>query len=79
MDLHEKAKEFKRLENDFERWKWVKENADLVTVWLDNDDTYATFDDEDEGCYVLQFSDFLGSGSGVDDLLSSIGIKSSGV
>lgn len=78
-NLKEKAKEFNKLKNDVERWTWVKENSDIVTVWLDNDDTYATFDDGDEDSDLLNFDDYLGSGAGIEDLLSSIGIKSSGV
>lgn len=80
MDLIEKAKEFNNLKNDVEKWKWIKDNIHIgITVWLDNDDTYATFDNSDENTPILNFNDYLGSGGGIEDLLSSIGIKSSGV
>jgi len=78
MNLTEKAKEFQDLQNDVEKWKWIKENSDLVTVWLDNDSTDATFDDGDDDTPILFFNNFLGSGGGIEDLMSSISIKSSG-
>ncbi len=80
MDYSKKTHEFESLKNDVEKWDWIKENADIVTVWLDNDDTFATFDDcNNEDSPILQFNDYLGNGGGIEDLLSSIGIKSSGV
>lgn len=68
--------EFDNLPDDKCRWKWVKEHQSLgLTVWLDNNDTYVTFND-DECDLILQFDNYLVWSYGAFDLLDAMGISS---
>lgn len=76
-DVHEVLlAQFERLKNDCERWKWLQKNSKRhsITVWLDNDDTFATFDDIEDSP-ILDFSDYVGWSDGIRALLDSIGIQ----
>lgn len=71
------AKSFNALPNDFEKWHWIKTHQHLgITVFLDNDDTFATFDCQvdDEDPVVLQFDEYIGN-VGSHNLLTVLGIK----
>jgi len=66
--------------DDTEKWEWVKGNQDLnITVNLDNDDTFVTFDDfdeeEDDGEVVIRFDGYLGWSDGIHTLLDVFNIK----
>jgi hypothetical protein len=66
--------------SDEDKWIWVRENQDVgITVHLDNDDTYITFDaadneDDDDGVLAIQFNGYLGWSDGVQSLLESLDI-----
>lgn len=64
------------MESDVERWIFIKENPDLFTVFLDNDDTYAQCvgDDRDEPA-MIQFTWYVGWADGVQHLMEAIGIN----
>lgn len=67
---------FESFSSDEDRWKWIKDNQDLnITVYLDNDDTFATFEDDDDGSFLLQFDEFLGWSDGLFSLLTMCEIK----
>jgi len=69
------VKEFESLKNDKERWLWAVNNQDKgITVNLDNDDTFITFDNIEDGP-ILQFDWHIGWADGIQHLLSAIGIK----
>lgn len=77
------AKQVNKLD-DTEKWEWVRDNQDLnITVNLDNDDTYVTFDDfdeeDDDGEVVIRFDGYLGWSDGIFSLLEVMGIKAEGV
>jgi len=66
--------------DDTEKWEWVKGNQDLnITVNLDNDDTFVTFDnfdeEEDAGEVVIRFDGYLGWSDGIHTLLDVFNIK----
>jgi hypothetical protein len=70
--------------SDFEQWQYIVnfQRKDLVTIKLDNDDTYLVLDgyeqDEQERKY-LQPRDYIGNSYGVEMLLQAIGFKAEGV
>lgn len=71
--------EFNDLNDDKARWKWIaKHQQDGIIVWLDNDDTFATFRDDEDG-NLMTFNGWLGNSDGVISLLDSAGIYSEGV
>lgn len=64
--MNENLKEFNLLENDFQKWEWIKNHQDLgITVFLDNDDTFAILDDESIESLVFQFDEYIGWSEGV--------------
>ena len=75
-------REFKSLNNDLERWKWVKDNQgeeNLPQVDLDNDDTCLCIDIGDDDYEFLQFDNYVGWSDGVEILLKAMGIKAESV
>jgi len=71
-------KEFSSLENDCQKWQWVRDNQNeenLPPVSLDNDDTFISIEMEDGNCEYLQFSDYVGCTDGVEILLNAMGIR----
>ena len=72
---------------DLEQWEYLAnfERKDLVTVKLDNDDTYFLLDydessDQDpEDRQYLSPRDYIGSGYGTEMLLQAMGFKAEGV
>ena len=80
--LARKVIDFKSLENDVDRWKWIFENKDLgFVIKIDNDDTYAYIENKDpnKDGITLDFEDYIGSGYGVYDMFEALGIKAEGV
>ncbi len=81
VDYVKKAKEFNQLDSDVDKWQWISENQDLgITVMLDNDDTFISFDDyigDDDVSMDLEY--YIGNSEGIEELLTAFGIKSSGV
>ncbi len=74
-------KEFNALQNDVEKWKWVKEHQHTgIVIMLDNDDTFGQLPDQEDpdDILIFQFDDYIGYG-GVEELLKAYGIKSEGV
>lgn len=68
-------KEFKGLETDKERWAWIIKNHKRgITLRIDVDDTYATFDGMEKE-YMLMFDSYLGWSDGVFDLLDCLGVE----
>ena len=70
--MEELIKEWEKLKSDKVRWKFLKNNKEAgFTVWLDNDQTFATFDNapdyyEDEDApYIFEFDDCVGDSDGV--------------
>ena len=78
-------KHWDSLPSDIERWQWIRDNQDTgVVVMLDNDDTYATIEDEDSykeeaDSVLLQFNHYIGCADGAGYLLESMGIAYSEV
>ena len=65
---------FNSLKSDRERWQWVIDNQNLgIIVNLDNDDTFITVDDVDEG--LGRFDDYIGDSDGIFILLEVLKIK----
>ena len=61
---------------DKERWELVKNNQHLgMTVYLDNDDTFVKFDDDEDNGVILTFDDYTGNSYGVESLLDAMNIK----
>ena len=79
--LQQKHDEFNALKNDVEKWKWIKANQNLgITVFCDNDDTFAQFDDDDsDDPKTLDFRDYIGWSDGIFHLLEAVGIKAESV
>ena len=82
------AKEFTLLKDDVERWKWIVKHQDVgITVYCDNGDTYAHFDEEynkyeqdyNFEMQLLQFDWVIGWEEGVFNLLEAVGIKAESV
>jgi hypothetical protein len=79
--------EFEGLDNDTERWKWVKkkqdENPNFPAPGLDNDDTSIYFeftdDDGETDCLNVKFDDFVGWHAGVFSLCEALGVRVEGV
>jgi len=66
--------EFDELKTDEEKWKFVLENQDKgITVKLDNDDTFITVEDDDEG--YGHFHEYLGCSYGAVALLKALNVK----
>lgn len=86
IDYIKLQKEFDSLPDDTAKWEWMRQNKDKgIVIVLDNDDTYGVIEDayddpnSEENPFVdviFDFDDYLGSGSGIYNLLESIGIKS---
>lgn len=69
--------EFKQLQTDEEKWKWViAHQSDGIIVHCDNDMTYITIDGE-EG--YEQFDYYIGWAEGVFKLLDVAGINAEAV
>lgn len=68
--------EFGSLKSDKERWEWIITHKDIVTVMLDNDDTFIVVEGQ-EG--FGQIDDFVGNSAGLDYLFAAVGIKVDGV
>ena len=65
--------EFKKLNLDSERWQWLLDNPEVdYQVYLDNDDTFVTFDGHDD---VISFDEYIGRSYGVVTLLDVLGIN----
>ncbi len=72
------VQEFKALKTDKERWQWISANQDKgITVWLDNDDTFAQLDNFPDD--TLEFNGYVGDSAGVFSLLEAMGIKAENV
>jgi hypothetical protein len=78
--------EFKLLNNDLDRWKWIIENKNeqnLPPVMLDNDCTdigfYYMNDNDKEIGKNFYFDNYIGYDKGLFTLLKAIGIKAEGV
>ena len=70
-------KEFEKLQTDKERWIWLQKNQDKgLIVNLDNDNTFVTDGNDPEIDGYVNFDDYVGSISGVQELLSAMGIRS---
>ena len=68
--------QFDSLKTDEARWKWMSTHSHRgITVCLDNDDTFATFNDDKEGQFVMEFDEYIGWTDGVLSLLKAIGIS----
>ena len=79
-DYEKLTKEFNSIDNDIEKWQWIANHQHLgITVMLDNDDTFAVFDDCNEDLECLQIEYYIGNSEGIEELLSAFGIKSDGV
>ncbi len=67
------------MDGDADRWRFILENPDLFTVFLDNDDTYVQCigDDRDEPKYVQL--DYIGCSDGVFTLCEALGVNAEGV
>jgi len=79
-DYEKLTKEFNSIDNDVKKWQWIANHQHLgITVMLDNDDTFAVFDDLNEDLNCLQFDSYIGNDEGVEELLSAFGIKYDGV
>lgn len=78
--MEELYNKFQELKNDLERWDWILKNQDKgITVWLDNDDTYAQFNDDEEAEYLMQFNEYIGWADGIFVLMDVVGIKAESV
>ncbi len=77
MSKYEKlTEEFNSIDNDIEKWQWIANHQQLgITVMLDNDDTFAVFDDCNEDIKCLQFKYYIGNAEGIEELLNAFGIK----
>ena len=65
---------FLKLDNDIERWKFVRENHNKgITVCCDNDSTYIIVDGIDDE--YANFRESIGNSAGVFSLLKAVGIK----
>ena len=68
-------KEFRKLKTDEERWKFIINNQFKgIKINLDNDDTFGSFEWDDDGDYIFQFDDYIGWADGIMTLLDVIGI-----
>lgn len=67
--------QFNTLNNDKDRWDWVKNNQDSgIIIMLDNDDTFGVITNNNVD-YIFQFDDYLGYSDGILSLLESFGIN----
>ena len=65
---------WERIWDDKKRWDFLKENQHLgLLVNLDNDDTFVTHEDIEDG--MLQFNEYIGWSDGILTLLESVGIE----
>lgn len=78
--------EMKKLVNDKDRWDFIikhKDNPNLPSLELDNDDLFITFyheeDEEGDDCTTISFDHHIGNSDGVFILLERLGIKADGV
>lgn len=75
MKTDELIKEFKTLEDDEERWSWVKDHqTDGVIVNCDNDSTFITIGDE-----YADFEEYVGWTDGIFKLFKAININATSV
>lgn len=82
-ELELKAKEYNSLQTTEQQLEWVKNNQNIVKLFLDNDMTFPVFIDENEKTYDIdeyptlelnEFNDYLGWHEGVQILLKLYGI-----
>ena len=86
------AKKWNKLKTDKERWGYVIKHKDVLAIRLDNDETYVSLSffaslslteselEELEDVFdPYCFDSYIGNGAGVGELLSVIGVESSGV
>ena len=72
--------EFNQLNNDVDRFCWLRNNQHLnIVLYLDNDDTFAVHEDDDENKYIFQFDSYLGWSDGIFSLLEAVDIRCSSV
>ena len=67
---------FLKLKDDKQRWRYVVAHRESVTILLDNDETYASFNGTEEWC---AFDWYIGNGPGCEVTLESMGLKAEGV
>lgn len=68
-------KEFKKFETDELRWKFIIDNQfEGIKIYLDNDDTFGSFEWDDDGEYLFRFDDYIGWSDGIMTLMAVIGI-----
>tara|TARA_R110000868_G_scaffold48122_2_gene156805 strand:- start:510 stop:749 length:240 start_codon:yes stop_codon:yes gene_type:complete len=78
--INQTLKDFKKLKNDEQRWKFVIENQDKgIIVHCDNDDTFITIEDSDDDDNYDSFDNYIGWSDGVFCLLRVMGIRSESV
>lgn len=82
-ELELKAKEYNSLQTTEQQLEWVKNNQNIVKLFLDNDMTFPVFIDENGENYDIdeysalelnEFDDYLGWHKGVQILLKLYGI-----
>lgn len=63
-----------------EKWHWIHDNQDTgITVFLDNDQTFAQFMNADgtpaDDDAIIEFHHYLGWSEGIFELLTAFGIR----
>lgn len=72
--------EFNSLPNDAAKWKWIMKHQDKgITVFCDNDDTYAQFANDEDAEFLLEFDQYIGWADGIFSLMDAVGIKAEAV
>lgn len=61
--------------SDAEKWKRLATCTLAYTVYLDNDDTFVTLDCDDDGTYLINFDNYVGSSDGAYIALKAFGIN----
>lgn len=65
---------FNKCKDDVEKFRLVRDNQHMgITLYIDNDYTYAMFDNCDSP--VMEFTEYTGNSGGVENLLILLGIK----
>lgn len=68
-------KEFNKLKTDELKWKFIIDNQfEGIKIYLDNDDTFGSFEWDDDGEYLFKFDDYIGWSDGIMTLMAVIGI-----
>jgi len=69
------AERMNEMDTDKERWEFVKDNPDALTIHLDNDLTYATCvgDDRDDPV-IIDFDWYIGWADGLQYLSAAFGL-----